>query len=465
MSPLIEHSGDTIVAVSTPRGYSGIGVVRMSGPEAFPLLSKIFHPAKDKKGFADRHAVYGIVCQPDTGTILDDGIALTLKGPATYTGEDTVELSLHGSPTVLDLVVRTLIRLGARPAARGEFTRRAFLAGKLDLVQAEAVIDLIEAPSPAAAREARSRLDQGPSRAVKDISSAIKDLLADLEAWIDFDEDEEEPAPDPFPVLHGILRLMDRLREDAQRGRILRQGIKTAIVGKPNVGKSTLFNALLGNDRVIVTPVPGTTRDPVEEALRMGEVSFVVTDTAGIREARDPIEEESIRRTLKQIAGADLVIAVFDGASPLDKDDRCVAEACREKTSVVILNKMDLGLVVDRDDLHMAYTKDLCLALSAKTGQGVDQVRDTLQRVGEEMANLSDAESPGSLNERCLLLVEEARRPLVNLLEGAEPGRGQSLEIVSLELRRSLAPLEEITGERVDEGILERIFERFCVGK
>lgn len=460
-----DHQADTIVAVSTPGGYSGIGVIRLSGPDAPGILRRVFRPAKKGKEPANREAVYGRVVDPDTGRVLDDGMALLLKGPATYTGEDMVELSLHGSPVVLDMVVGILIRAGARAATRGEFTRRAFLAGKLDLVQAEAVIDLIEAAGPVGALEARSRLDRGLSRQVQEISDALKDLLALIEAFIDFDEDEEEPAPDPLPALNEVLERMDRLCTEARSGRIRREGIRAAIVGKPNAGKSTLFNALLRVDRMIVTPIPGTTRDPVEEAILLGGISFVMSDTAGIRQAKDAIEEEGIRRTRDRIDQSDAVIAVLDGSSPLDEDDRSVMEACREKTTVVVLNKEDLGLVVDPEDPLIAGRGDLCPRVSAKTGAGLDGLRETLRRIGEEKARLSESRHEGSLNRRCLILMEEARRPVEKLLEDARIGLVSNLEIVSLEVRRSLIPLEEITGERVDEGILERIFERFCVGK
>ena len=465
MNQRSDHQADTIVAISTPAGYSGIGVVRLSGPDALEILRKVFRPAKAGKTPAHHEAVYGTVVNPDTGRILDDGIALFLKGPESYTGEDTVELSLHGSPVVLDMVVEVLIRAGTRAATRGEFTRRAFLAGKLDLVQSEAVIDLIEAAGPVGALEARSRLDKALSRQVREIADALKDLLARIEAFIDFDEDEEEQAPDPLPALHSVLERMDRLCREAQSGRIRREGIRAAIVGKPNVGKSTLFNALLRTDRMIVTPIPGTTRDSVEEKVVMGGLSFVITDTAGIRQAGDSIEEQGIRRTLDRIEQSDLVIAVFDGSSPLDGDDRSVLEACKEKTAVVILNKQDLGVGIEVDDPLLARPENLCHRVSAKTGSGLDELRETLRQIGEQKARITGSEHVGSLNRRCGLLMEEARRPIQKLVEDARSDGVFNLEIVSLELRGALIPLEEITGERVDEGILQRIFERFCVGK
>ncbi len=440
-------------------------MVRLSGPAALEILRKIFRPAGEKKEPQHREALYGTVVDPETGETLDDGMALLLKAPASYTGEDTVELSLHGSPVVLDMVLRLLIRAGARAATRGEFTCRAFLAGKLDLIQAEAVIDLIEAAGPVGALEARSRLDRRLSDQVQQISDALKDALARIEVFIDFDEDEEDAAPDPLPALRDVLERMGRLCTEARTGRMRREGVRTAIVGKPNVGKSTLFNALMGVDRMIVTPIPGTTRDPVEETFILGGMSFVIIDTAGIRQAGDAIEEEGIRRTRERIDESDLVIAVFDGSLPLDDEDRSVIEACGEKTVVVLLNKADLVHAVEPEAPLFAGRTHLCRRVSAKTGAGMDELRETLQKMGEHKTVIADSDHGGSLNQRCLLLMEEARKPLETLLEDARCGPEPNLEIVSLEVRRSLAPLEEITGERVGEGILERIFERFCVGK
>jgi len=464
MKPTDHEAGDTIVALSTPRGVSGIGVIRLSGPDAISILRRVFQPSGRRVDFPDRRAVYGRLRDPEEDRVLDDGMALVMRGPTTYTGDDVVELSLHGSPLVLDLVVRAIVRCGARPAGKGEFTRRAFLSGKLDLVQAEAVIDLIEAASPSAVEEARARLDKSVSDEILVIAEELKDLLAELEAHIDFDEDEEEPAPNPEPSLHGILDKMRALRVGAERGRIRRDGLLTVIVGKPNVGKSTLFNALIRADRVIVTPFPGTTRDTVEEHLLLGRVHLRVCDTAGIREHPDPVEEEGVRRTLEKIREADLVIAVVDGSSPLDDVDDKVVMTCKEKDIVVALNKIDLGLAVDPNAAPLQSFNGTYVPISAKTGAGLAPLRQLM----EEIACSKVAVSPGGaagLSQRGLLLLEAAAVPIESLLSDIDRGEIVRPEIVSLEVRRALAHLEEITGERVDEGVLERIFERFCVGK
>jgi tRNA modification GTPase len=456
---------DTIVAVSTPRGYSGIGVIRMTGPDSLSILQRLFESAADRGEFPVRRAVYGTVRDPEAGSVLDDGIALFMRGPSTYTGEDMVELSLHGSPAVLDMVVRCAVRLGARPATGGEFTRRAFLAGKLDLLQAEAVIDLIEATGPCAVREARSRLDKDLSREIGRISGALKDVLAELEAYIDFDEDETEPVPDPIPQVGEILSDMRSLIRDAESGRIRREGVKAVIVGKPNVGKSTLFNALLGTDRTIVTPFAGTTRDTVDERLLLGEVCFVLSDTAGIRTRPEPIEEEGIRRTLEKIADADLVIAVFDGSLPLDEEDEAVVLACEDKNALVAINKLDLRAVVAPDAPKLAALSSERIPLSAKTGIGMEKLLHLLEELGGKLAEPGRSAGEGSLTRRGLLLMEAAVIPLDSLVKGFEREGQASAEIISLEIRRALMLLEEMTGESADEGVLDRIFHRFCVGK
>jgi tRNA modification GTPase len=456
------QDAETIVAISTPPGYSGIGVIRMSGPGSLAILAKVFHPVGHTSDFPNRTAVYGTVCDPEHGTVLDDGIALIMRGPASYTGEDVVEISLHGSPVVLDMVVRTLVKLGARPAARGEFTRRAFLAGKLDLVQAEAVIDLIEANNPAAAGEARVRLDATVSQEIRAVSDAIKDVVAELEAHIDFDEDDLEPAPQPVSALSQVLIRMEKLLQAAQVGRMRRQGIETVIAGKPNVGKSTLFNALIRTDRMIVTPYPGTTRDPVEDRLLLDGMSFVLSDTAGIREDSEPIEEEGIRRSRNRIDQADLVLWVLDGTSGPDKEDIAVGQACFNKPTIIVLNKVDLGLMADLADSRLGPQSVPRVALSAKTGEGLESLELLLCRMGREFGVTADR---GALGRRGQLLVDAAQPPLKDIVDRLGAGEAITPEIMSLELRRVLSLLEEITGESVDDGVLDRIFERFCVGK
>jgi tRNA modification GTPase len=465
MTILQRTSSDTIVALSTPRGYSGIGVIRISGPDAVSVLRRIFHSPGKGEEFPDRTAIYGKVLHPADGRTLDDGLALVMRGPDSYTGEDVVELSLHGSPVVLEAVVRLITTLGARPATRGEFTRRAFLSGRLDLIQAEAVIDLIEARSLAAAEEARARLGSSVSKAIGGISHSLKDALATLEAHIDFDDDDENPAPNVEEIIRKAAGRMEDLLRASEAGKIRRQGIDTVIVGKPNVGKSTLFNALIRNDRVIVTPFPGTTRDLVDDYLILGEMIYLLCDTAGIREDPEPVEEEGIRRTRERIKKADLVLAVLDGALPMDDADAMVLEACREKNTIVILNKQDLGLAVDLNDIPLCPGHWPRAAISARTGQNLAALEQAITDQGHRLTVRPTSGLTGSMTDRGLLHTIEALTPLRALIEAYDRAEAVKPEIVSLEIRKALGSLEEITGERVDEGVLDRIFERFCVGK
>lgn len=415
--------------------------------------------------FPDRTAVYGKVVNPDDGTVLDDGLALVMSGPASYTGEDVVELSLHGSPVVLEAVLRLLIKLGARLAARGEFTRRAFLSGRFDLVQAEAVVDIIEARSLAAAQEARRNLDEPVSQEILGISEALKDIIAALEAHIDFDEEEEEPAPDIRFPLQQILRQIETIMEKGEASRIRREGINAVIAGKPNVGKSTLFNSLTRSDRVIVTPYPGTTRDLVDDYFRLGDLCFLLCDTAGIREHPDRIEEEGINRTKRRVEAADLVLAVVDGASPLSAEDMAVLNVCRGKPTIIVLNKTDLGLVVDPAADSLGPGSRPRVAVSAKTGENLEILEESMRTAGQELLADSSLGQKGAVSSRGMLLLEVTAAGLKNLNDSLEQGHNLNPEIIALELRRALASLEEITGQGVDDEILDRIFERFCVGK
>lgn len=465
MTDLFQSQSDTIAALSTPPGYSGIGVIRISGPHAINIIASLFKPTnEDDANFPDRKAVYGRLVDPSNGSTLDDGLVIAMKGPHSYTGEDVVELSVHGSPLILDAALKIILDCGARLASRGEFTRRAFLNGRLDLIQAEAVIDLIMASSPSAAQEARERLDKRLSPEISDIIDAVTDIIAEIEANIEFSEELDTTAPLPETALITVREKMGKLIEAAISGRYRREGIRAAIIGKPNVGKSTLFNTIIGEDRMIATPFPGTTRDAVSENIVIKGVSFLICDTAGLRDDPDPIEEEGIRRTRDWLSRSDLALIVVDVSAPMDYEDISAYESCKGVPKIVVLNKSDLPPAPIDLSLFSAPGVKI-VEVSARTGAGIDSLKDALYEKGVKIMSSSEYSTECGLNQRGVLLVESASRKIDNALELFTTRRSPNPEIVSLELTAALRDLQEITGDRIDEMILDRIFEQFCIGK
>ncbi len=450
---------DTIVALSTPAGHSGIGVVRVSGPAALPSLKRLFQPLSAHEKFVPRKAIYGTLKYCSSGATIDDGIALFMPGPHSYTGEDTVELTLHGNPVLLDMAVRAFIDLGARLATRGEFTRRAFLAGKLDLVQAEAVIDLIEARTPAAILNHRAALDKSLSTEVQRLSDQLKDILAELEYHIDFDEDDLQEPPNVLPQIDSALHQLDNLIVRGKCAASVAEGFSVVIAGRPNVGKSTLFNRLVRTERMIVTPYPGTTRDPVEEPILLHGMRFNIADTAGIRKNPEPIEEEGIRRTRERMEHADIILLVIDGSMPLTNDDRELLTLCEQHQFALVMNKLDLPQALNPTEQPAGCP---LIFLSARTGVGLDKLEEHLRGV---VKGFTDGAQRCGVNQRCLLLLEACSVELLSAQAILQNQRRPWADTITMDIRRAFSKLEEITGERVDEKLLDRIFERFCVGK
>lgn len=465
MTELFTITADTIAALSTAPGYSGIGVIRISGPDSIPIIDRVFKPAgAGGNKFPDRKAIYGRFVSPQGGNTLDDGVVIVMRGPNSYTGEDVVEISLHGSPVILDQALNTILTNGARLATRGEFTRRAFLNSRLDLVQAEAVIDLIMASTLSAVEEARSRLDRKLSNEVLSIIRTLTDIIAELEADIEFAEDMETLPSLPQSSLMDVQTKMRRLLQSADSGRYRSEGLRVAIVGKPNVGKSTLFNALLGEERMIATPHPGTTRDAVSETIFIKGISFVICDTAGLRENPEPVEKEGIRRTLNWIERSDLVLVVMDVSAPMDDYDRWVFDSCKDAKKMLVFNKTDLPAASIRPDPYVEPDSTVTY-VSAKTGVGIDSLMDVLFEQGSAILSSSEYSLECGLNQRGVALVGAASRKIKAILETISTGHNPGSEILSLELTGALRDLLEITGDSIDEAVLDRIFERFCVGK
>jgi tRNA modification GTPase len=452
---------ETIAAIATPVGAGGIGIVRLSGPAALPILRALWRGARHLDA---RRMCYGHIFDPKQGEAVDEVLAVYMPAPKTYTRQDVVEIHCHGGPAPLRRVLDLCLGQGARPAGPGEFTLRAFLNGRIDLAQAEAVADLVEAKTDAGLRLAVAQLKGRLSDRIGDVRMRLLEALAWVEASVDFAEDEIPPyAIDA--ELGAAQAQLQALIDGAERGMLYRQGIRTAIVGQPNVGKSSLLNALLRAERAIVTPIPGTTRDTLEETLNLSGIPLVLVDTAGIRQdTRDLAEDLGVERSRAALAQADLALLVIDGSVPPDVEDRRIAKLVGEKPAVLVANKVDL---VDPVDGGGQLAVDLLphaprIALSALTGEGLDALERAIVEIvfaGQVMASEATLVS----HPRHLDLLERALEHVRAVMEA----RREALppDLLSIDLTAAVNALGEITGETVSETLLETIFGRFCIGK
>ncbi len=445
---------DTIVAIATPPGRGGIGVVRVSGRDALRIVSALIERTQ---GLEPRRATVSYVRSSDR-TPIDQVVATYFAAPASYTGDDVVEISAHGSPVVLKHIVRLAITAGARLAEPGEFTLRAFLNGRMDLMQAEAVGDLIEAVTPLQARTAFDQLQGTLTKAIGEIDRALFDLVARLEASVDFPEEGYHFA-EPLTLAQEIDAIISRtkaLLASAGRGRLVREGLQIAIVGRPNVGKSSLFNALAGAARAIVDEAPGTTRDLVTETVDLDGLRVTLVDTAGLRPTEDPVESEGVRRSGQAAKVADLVLLLLDGSQPLRRQDEDIISQYVDNKTLTVITKRDAGVVWSRAD---------AASVSSVTGEGLGDLR---RRIFEAL-DFGDgelAERPEMTNIRHVALLERAENALLRARAAVVSPEGpMSEEFVLADLQDARAALEEVTGKRVAEDVLAHIFERFCVGK
>ncbi len=451
----------TIAAISTPDSAGGIAVIRISGEDAVTVAERVFKPYSGKKvsemeGYT---CAYGIA--HDSGERIDDCILTIFRAPHSYTGENTAELSCHGGIFVTRKILRTILKNGAEPAQAGEFTKRAFLNGKLDLTQAEAVMEIISAKGERELKMAENLREGAAFQRAKKCSDILVRILGDLAAWADYPE-EDIPAVEPENLVNDLTEVRNQLLsliENYDCGRILREGISTAIVGRPNVGKSTLFNCLSGCERSIVTNIAGTTRDVIEETVSLGDIVLRLSDTAGIHQTDDVIEGMGIEIAEKTAQSAELVIAVFDGSCPLNEDDFSLIEKIKDMKCVAVINKSDEESLIEEAVLkntfiHLVY-------LSAKENSGIKWLREEIENIFS--INDCAVNSVCAANERQKRCIESALACVDNSIEAINSG--ELLDAVNIIIDEAEQHLLELTGERITNAVVDNVFSRFCVGK
>ena len=452
----------TIAAIATAPGAGGIAVVRLSGPESYAVAARVFRPANPNKKVADAKgytALFGSFVEGDDA--FDEGVALFFREPHSYTGEDVVELSCHGGSAVARRLVEACIAAGAAPAAPGEYTRRAFLNGKMSLTQAEAVMDLISADGKQGAALANASLSGALAKKIGAEKEALTGLQAHLAAWVDFPEEDVPELDDAHlhTVLGQVRQELDGLIKNYDAGAVLREGVDCAIVGRPNAGKSTLLNLLAGFDRAIVTPVAGTTRDVVEQAVQLGDIRLNLFDTAGLRETDDAIEAEGIRRSWKKLDEAGLILAVFDGSEPLTREDLALAQRCAGRPAIALINKEDKPTRFDAEIIAGDFAMVIPVCCQEEGSRKV--IAAAVARLLG--TNQIDPHAASLSGQRQLAAATRARDAVAGALDAVEGGFG--LDAVSVCVDDALDALCELTGENASEAVINEVFERFCVGK
>ena len=448
---------DTIVGVATAAGEGGVAIVRMSGDEAVQIFEKAFRPIRRTPPFESHRLMLGHVLD-EVGEVIDEAMGVVMRAPNSYTREDVCEIHTHGGSVAASLVMRRLIALGARPSAAGEFTRRAFMNGRIDLMQAEAVMGVISAHSQSALRAEQRQLSGGQSAFVRKAQEDLLLLLSGLEAHIDYpDEIEEDEALDG--LMQGLNQLIASLSSaiDEKGARIVRDGLYAALCGCPNAGKSTLFNALLGEDRAIVTDIPGTTRDVLEASFQLDGVRVILQDTAGLRESGDAVERIGVERAKAALERADAALLLIDASKPLTEAEEELLKREFPCPCIVLLNKEDAGECVTAEMAEAITPHRPVLRLSAQTGEGMNELKNELRKYVKMPQELV------LTHERHMSVAREARGRLVQARDSLQ--MDQPLDLAAVDLHEALYLLGRITGDSVDEKLLDDIFSRFCVGK
>lgn len=454
----------TIASISTAPGIGGIGIIRMSGAQTFEILEKIFkqkNPQKieDIKGYTIK---YGHIV--DNEKIIDEVLVSYFKAPKSYTTENMCEINSHGGTVILKEILELCLKNGAELAEPGEFTKRAFLNGRIDLAQAESVIDIINAKSEKEAKSSINQLEGFLSRDISEIKQGILDVLVNIDVTIDYPEYDtpEVQKKEIKDMLENTINKLSRLEKSFDNGKIIKDGIKTAIIGKPNAGKSSLLNAILKEDRAIVTSLAGTTRDTIEEFVTVRGVPLKLVDTAGIREAVDEVEKIGVEKSIKQAQDADLEIAIFDSSKPLDAEDLEILNLIKNKKTIILLNKADLKQVISEDNDRLTSVTSNILKISALNKTGIEELYDKIS----EMFNLDEINLDNEVlitNLRHKNIISKAKENALNAKNALE--NNMPIDIIAIYIRQILDDLGEITGEVVTEDIINEIFSKFCLGK
>ncbi len=456
---------DTIAAIATPVGAGGIGIIKISGPEAWTFGHQLFSESGSSGDIRSHHLYHGHIVEPETGKAVDEVLISFMSGPHTYTREDVVEINCHSGLAVLDRILKLVIRAGARLAVPGEFTRRAFMNGRIDLTQAEAVLDIVNSKTGRSLHLASEHLRGGLQTIIIDLRANLLDMLAGVEAAIDF-PDEDLDFMEAGQLATRLRRLvrdpMSELLENYEDGRILREGLSVIIAGKPNVGKSSLLNRLLHSNRALVTPIAGTTRDVIEESFSLKGIPIRLVDTAGLHQANNLVEELGMEFTRERLAHADLVLLVLDRSSPLTSEDLQIYEDIGTKPRLIILNKKDLDPHSSFAAVREHFPIDTLVETSALHGEGMEDLKDTVFRtiLGQRLDTETSVVAPNLRHKICLEKSLEAADRALELLDCES-----SAELAALEIQEALAHLGEIIGLTTTEDLLDQIFSQFCVGK